>query len=84
MRPFLGDRQVIELVQKAVHSGTPSMIETRFPNRSGPSMLFVRSSPTVKKFMDTLQVVFFIEFCCFLIMNMFLSFNLIFICRPMR
>lgn len=55
MRPFLGDRQVIELVQKAVHSGTPSMIETRFPNRSGPSMLFVRSSPTVKNFMDTLQ-----------------------------
>jgi hypothetical protein len=57
IRPFLGDRQVIDLVQQAVHSGTPSIIETRFPNRSGPSMLFVRSSPTVKNFMDALQVV---------------------------
>jgi hypothetical protein len=57
MRPFLGDRQVVEMVQRAVHSGTPSMIETRFPNRSGPSMLFVRSSPTVKNFIDGLQVV---------------------------
>ena len=57
IRPFLGDRQVIDLVQQAVHSGTPSIIETRFPNRSGPSMLFVRSSPTVKNFVDALQVV---------------------------
>jgi hypothetical protein len=57
MRPFLGDRQVIDLVQQAVHSGTASMIETRFPNRSGPSMLFVRSSPAVKTFVDSLQVV---------------------------
>lgn len=56
VRPFLGDRHVINLVQQAVHSGTPSMIETRFPNRSGPSMLFVRSSPAVKNFMDSLQV----------------------------
>ncbi len=56
MRPFLGDRHVIDLVQQAVHSGTASIIETRFPNRSGPSMLFVRSSPAVKTFVDSLQV----------------------------
>ena len=80
MRPFLGDRHVIDLVQQAVHTGTPSMIETRFPNRSGPSMLFVRSSATVKKLIDSLQVVplsqkiFSITpvFFCFLIMTFLL------------
>jgi hypothetical protein len=60
MRPFLGDRHVIDLVQRAVHSGTPAMIETRFPNRSGPSMLIVRSSPAVKNFVVALQVAQFI------------------------
>jgi hypothetical protein len=57
MRPFLGDQHVIDMVQRAVHNGTPSMIETRFPNRSGPSMLFVRSSPAVKNFIEHLQVI---------------------------
>lgn len=79
MRPFLGDKQVVEMVQRAVHSGTPSMIETRFPNRSGPSMLFVRSSPTVKNFIDGLQVTAHRtlrrSFCCWLhIVSVFAQF----------
>ena len=84
IRPFLGDRQVIDLVQQAVHSGTPSMIETRFPNRSGPSMLFVRSSPTVKNFVDALQVVLrrtlSLTFCSPTIATMFSPFCLMLSC----
>ncbi len=63
LRPFLGDRHVIELVQRAVHSGTPSFVETRFPNRSGPSMLIVRSSPAVKNFVEALQVAWTLLLC---------------------